>query len=143
MALAIGELLAGLVKPITDLIGEMHTSTEEKGKLQLALAQLQVGFAASALDYEAKLLEQQASVVRAEAQGASWLQRSWRPITMLTFLGLIVADTFGLTRAPIPPEMWTLLQLGMTGYVAGRTIEKVLPGVMDAVGSVRVGGKKP
>ena len=35
--------------------------------------------------------------IRAEAMGDSWLQRSWRPITMLTFVSLIVAKWLGFT----------------------------------------------
>lgn len=146
MAFGIAELVAGAIKPITDLIGDMHTSKEEKGAIQLALAQVQTAFAATALEYESKLLEQQASVVKAEAAGSSWLQQSWRPITMLTFVALVTANCLlrwsGMTELDLPPEMWTLIQLGLTGYVAGRSLEKIMPSVMSAVGNVTVGGKK-
>ena len=65
------------------------------------------------------------SVIIAEAQG-SWLQKNWRPITMLTFLALVVCDSFGQLKFPLAPEAWTLLQIGLGGYVPGRSIEKTV-----------------
>ena len=44
---------------------------------------------------------------------------------MLSFLGLVVADSFGLLATPLAPEAWTLLQVGLGGYVVGRSAEKV------------------
>lgn len=85
------------------------------------------------MDYEARLLEAKAQVITAEAQGASWLQRNWRPVTMLTFLALVVADTFGLTEFRLSDEAWTLLQIGLGGYVVGRSAEKIVPKVTDVM----------
>lgn len=64
----------------------------------------------------------------AELQG-NWLQRSWRPILMLVFTYIIfhnyvVVPIFGAPVAVIPPDMWTLLKIGVGGYIAGRTLEK-------------------
>lgn len=134
--------IAGIIKPVTDLIGDLHTSVEEKGALQLGLAQVQVTFASQILDYEAKLLDAQKSVIVAEAQGGSWLQRSWRPLTMLSFVLMIAADLTGFLPNRLPDQAWPLLQLGLGGYVVGRSAEKVLPGAIAAIANVRVGGKK-
>jgi hypothetical protein len=136
------DAVAGIVKPIAELIGGMHTSVEEKGKLQVALSTLQVGLASNALEHEFKNLEAQKAIIVAEAAGESWLQRSWRPITMLSFLALIAADFFGFLVRPLPPEAWALLQLGLGGYVIGRSAEKVIPSAIAALGDLRVGGKK-
>ena len=70
-----------------------------------------------------------ANVVMAEIQGDSWLQKSWRPIVMLWLSGLVGAHWFGFT----PPNLtegaieglFTLVQLGLGGYVVGRSAEKV------------------
>jgi len=43
---------------------------------------------------------------------------------MLVFLGLVVADSFGWLPNPLPPQAWTLLQIGLGGYVVGRSVEK-------------------
>jgi len=54
------------------------------------------------------------------------MQRNWRPITMLTFLVLVVCDSFGLLKFRLSNEAWTLLQIGLGGYVIGRTGEKIV-----------------
>ena len=45
---------------------------------------------------------------------------------MLTFLGLVVCDSFGWLANPLAAEAWTLLQIGLGGYVAGRSGEKIV-----------------
>lgn len=121
------KLLTGLVEPVTRLIDDMHTSEEERLAVKAKLFELQTGLTTRLMDYEARLLKAKTQVITAEAQGQSWLQRSWRPITMLTFLVLVVADTFGLTAFRLAAEAWTLLQIGLGGYVIGRSAEKLAP----------------
>ncbi|KEQ18091.1 3TM-type holin [Endozoicomonas numazuensis] len=74
-------------------------------------------------------LEQQASVVKAEAQGESWLQRNWRPMVMLIFTALVVCRWMGwsapnLTEA-VELKLFSIIQLGIGGYIASRGLEKV------------------
>lgn len=125
--------LAGIIKPVADLIDNVHTSEEERLEIKAKLFQMQNEMSAKVMDYEARLLEAQTKVITAEAQGQSWLQRTWRPITMLTFLVLVVADTFGLTEFRLAAEAWTLLQIGLGGYVVGRSAEKVIPKVTEVM----------
>jgi len=86
------------------------------------------------------LLQAQTQIIVAEAQGESWLQRNWRPLLMCTF-GMIVANNYivapyiGLLLGPqyrllleIPVDMWDLLKLGVSGYVVGRSLEKIAEG---------------
>ncbi len=126
-------MIGEVIKPATDLIDSLHTSDEEKiqAKQQLLLAKNNA--VSKALEHERALLEAQTNVIVAEAQGQSWLQRSWRPITMLTFLVLIIADTFGLTEFRLSSQAWELLKLGLGGYVIGRSAEKIMPSVMKAI----------
>jgi hypothetical protein len=88
---------------------------------------------AEALEYESQLLDSQGKVVEAEAKGQSWMQRNWRPITMLTFLVLVVCDSFGLLKFRLSNEAWTLLQIGLGGYVIGRTGEKIVDKIQPKV----------
>ena len=119
--------LADAITPVTNLIDSMHTSTEEKLQIKAEMLRLQNTVTGQLLDYEKSMLEAQAKVIMAEAQGQSWLQRSWRPITMMTFLVLVVCDAFGLLAFRLSEETWTLLQLGLGGYVVGRSAEKIAP----------------
>ena len=87
------------------------------------------------LSMQASLVSSQEKIIVAEAQGGSWIQRSWRPITMLTFVFIIAnnyilvpyAVAFGASvpMLDIPPGMWSLLTVGIGGYIGGRTYEKV------------------
>ncbi len=118
--------IGGIFKPATDLIDNMHTSTEEKLTLKNKLTVIENTMTAKVIDYETKLLAAKTSIITAEATGESWMQRNWRPITMLTFLGLVVCDSFGWLANPLAGEAWTLLQIGLGGYVTSRGVEKVV-----------------
>lgn len=125
--MAIFSFISSLLGPATKLVDELHTSTEEKLALKNQLVILENNVAIRVLEYETKLMESSASIIKAEATGHSWIQRSWRPITMLTFLGLVVLDAFGLLAFRLASEAWLLLQIGLGGYVIGRSAEKVAP----------------
>ena len=129
--MSIFSVISGLIKPIGDIVDNLHTSGEEKAEAVLALQKVQNAVTAKILDYESKLLEAQSSIIVAEASGQSWIQRNWRPITMLTFLVLVVCDSFGLLAFRLAAEAWTLLQLGLGGYVVGRSAEKIVPSILE------------
>ena len=81
------------------------------------------------LNGELDELEQQAGVIKAEAQGESWLQRNWRPMVMLVFTALVVCRWMGwsapnLTEA-VELKLFSIIQLGIGGYIASRGLEKV------------------
>ena len=126
-------IVKDLIKPVADTIDALHTSEEERLQASQSLFELQAQLTGKVMDYEARLVEAKAKVITAEAQGQSWLQRTWRPITMLSFLGLVVADTFGLTEFRLSSEAWTLLQIGLGGYVVGRSAEKIAPKVTEVL----------
>ena len=71
----------------------------------------------------------QTEIILAEAKG-NWLQRSWRPILMLAFGFIVIyvkflAPLFDLKIPELENEFWNLLQLGIGGYVIGRSAEKI------------------
>ncbi|MFL6621158.1 MAG: 3TM-type holin [Sulfurifustaceae bacterium] len=120
------DLIAGIFKPAAELVDNLHTSTEEKLTLQKEMQRIQAEFQAKVLEYETRLMEAQASVIRAEAMSTSWLAANWRPITMLSFLSLIILDSMNLLAQHLNDDAWLLLQIGLGGYVAGRSLEKVV-----------------
>jgi hypothetical protein len=124
-------MIGQAIGPITRLIDDLHTSEEERLNIKQALFAMQAELSARALDYEKTLMEARTRVITAEAQGQSWLQRSWRPITMLTFLALVVCDAFGLLAFRLADQAWTLLQIGLGGYVVGRSAEKIVPKITE------------
>ena len=50
---------------------------------------------------------------------------------MLVFLSLIVLHYLGLLAIPIADQMWSLLQIGIGGYVVSRSAEKVIPAIIN------------
>ncbi len=79
------------------------------------------------------------SIIRSESGGQSWLQRNWRPIVMLSFLLLVVCDSFDLLAFRLADQAWMLLQIGLGGYVIGRSAEKIISGLINRGRNVAVG----
>ena len=85
---------------------------------------------------ESKMMEAQAKTIVAEASSEHFLVASWRPITMLSFVAIIVnnyivapyAQLLGIPIVilDIPPNMWNLLTVGIGGYIASRGAEKMV-----------------
>ena len=85
---------------------------------------------------EARIFEAARDVLVAETTGSK-LQRLWRPLAMLNFLAIVnyvvvVAPWFGVVDdtlaalSRVPNELWTLITVGMGGYIIGRTGEKMV-----------------
>lgn len=76
-------------------------------------------------------------IIKAEAQSEHWLAACWRPILMLTFGALIVARWLGWSAPGISEaevlKLWDIVQIGLGGYVIGRSVEKIVPQVAAAV----------
>ena len=78
--MSIFNFISNIFKPAVDLVDELHTSDEEKLKLQSMLKKVENDFNGKVLEYESRLMEAQSSIIRSESGGQSWLQRNWRPI---------------------------------------------------------------
>tara|TARA_S200002703_G_scaffold61947_1_gene53843 strand:- start:194 stop:604 length:411 start_codon:yes stop_codon:yes gene_type:complete len=124
----VGDILGGAF----GLVDDLHTSDEEKLQLKSGLLQIQTGVVSEVIQAQSKMAEMQAGIIKAEAESSHWLTSTWRPITMLTFLALIVLAQLGFTE-PVPADMWPLLKLGLGGYVIGRSFEKTVPGVLSSL----------
>ena len=123
--IGVTDLIAGIFKPAAQLIDELHTSEDERLQAKGHLLDVQAAAMQKVFDYETSLIESQAKIVHAEACSSHWLTANWRPITMLTFLTLAVGDSMGWLQAPLRDEAWTLLEIGLGGYIIGRSGEKI------------------
>ena len=98
----------------------------------------------------AKSVEDKAgSIILAEARSEHWLTSTWRPLMMVIFVTVIAIHIliipyfltpilwmFGAPipeLMPIPEQVWTLLTIGIGGYVGGRSIEKATKHVAQVV----------
>lgn len=129
MGFPIAELITGIFRPAAEMIDQVHTSDEERMDAKGRLLDKMITLITNALEYEARTLEARAKIVEAEAKSNNPLTAAWRPITMLTFLAIVVGSAFGWIDAnnlkDVPEQMWTLLQIGIGGYIGGRSAEKV------------------
>jgi hypothetical protein len=75
-----------------------------------------------------KEFEGAVQILTTEMQG-NWLQKSWRPVVMLTVAALIVARWLGSSAPNLSQEeylaLWSIVELGLGGYVIGRSAEKI------------------
>lgn len=135
---ALGSPLTSVMEAANAIIGKFIADPGAKLDAQRELVRLEQDFRVKMLETDAALAEQQANVIMSEAKSESWLARNWRPILMLTFTfiiawNFIVSPLFHVGKTEIPPDMWELLKLGITGYIAGRSLEKIAPAVADAI----------
>ena len=131
----VSDIVSGILKPISDVIDHVTVSGDQKAAIQLATLQAGMAAQTACQNYEQALLDGQQKVIAAEASSGNWLTSSWRPITMLTFLALVVCDSFGWLHSPLAPQAWTLLQVGIGGYTVGRSAEKVAVPLIKALTS--------
>lgn len=123
--------ITSLLAPINDLVDNIHTSEEEKLEARISFAKIQLEIQQRILDYESEVIKAKAAIITAEAQG-NWLSKSWRPILMLSITAMLVNNYILLVYLPgakpidFPPELFTLLTVGVGGYVVGRSGEKMV-----------------
>jgi|TARA_B110000977_G_scaffold115338_1_gene149057 hypothetical protein len=119
---------ANVIGDIGKVIDNLFTSDEERLAARNKIMQV-------LKEKELELQKMQTDVIIAEAKG-NWIQRSWRPLLMLSFGFIVIYNKFAapLFGWPIPileEEFWTLLQIGIGGYVVGRTGEKMMTTYVD------------
>tara|TARA_R110000824_G_scaffold182458_1_gene363300 strand:+ start:250 stop:648 length:399 start_codon:yes stop_codon:yes gene_type:complete len=117
------------VKGVTDLVGQFVEDKDKANELETAIKNKLIGL-------EQEVVKAQRDVIVAEANSQSFIARNWRPIMMLTFVFIIAnnyilfpyVQLFGGTslELEIPDAMWSLLKIGVGGYVCGRSGEKMV-----------------
>ena len=119
---------ANVIGDIGKVIDNLFTSDEERIQARNKIMQV-------LKEKELELQKMQTDVIIAEAKG-NWIQRSWRPLLMLSFGFIVIyvkflAPLFDLKIPELEDEFWNLLQIGIGGYVVGRTGEKMMTTYMD------------
>ena len=118
---ALATLGAPLLKGLFGAIDKVVEDKDEAARIKATLQEM-------VLTGQMKEIEEAASIIRAEASGDSWLQRSWRPMVMLAFVGLIITRWMGYATPGMSEaeylSVYELIKLGLGGYVVGRSVEK-------------------
>ena len=112
----------GVIKEVGKVIDNLFTTDEERIKAKNEVFKV-------LQEQQLELQKLQTEIILAEANG-NWLQRSWRPILMLSFGFIVIyvkfiGPLFGLPIPELELEFWELLKIGIGGYVVGRSAEKI------------------
>ena len=114
---------AAAIPILGKVIDKVFPDAENAEQVKVVLAEMM-------LKGELDTLAEQAGVIKSEAKGDGWLQRSWRPLVMLVFTGLIVARWMGWAAPNLTEEvelkLLSIVQLGIGGYIASRGVEKIV-----------------
>ena len=110
--------MKNVVGAVGEVIDRLTLPAREKRQLEVDL----LGLLA---EHEKEVARSRSAAVVEEARG-NWLQRSWRPIVMLAFALVILSGMFmESTLLSDSSRLWDLLEIGLGGYVIGRSGEKV------------------
>ncbi len=123
-------LIPALAPILGKVVGNLFPDPTEKAKAeaevmrQLLAAQSEIEQAAS-------------KIIQTEAASTHWLAANWRPLTMITFVALIVARWFGWAAPNLSEaeyiKLWSIVEFGLGGYVLGRSVEKIAPSIAQAI----------
>ena len=126
----IAALLPALMPILGDVIRRIVPDGEAQAKVE---AELSLALMQRAQEIESAA----ASVVKAEAESEHWLTATWRPIVMLVLTSLIVARWLGYSAPGISEaealKLWSIVEIGLGGYVIGRSAEKIAPVMAEAM----------
>jgi hypothetical protein len=121
------KVIAPLAKVLFSTVDKavLDKDLAEKLKAQLNTQLLQSG---------TEELKAAASIVEAEAK-ANWFAASWRPMLMYVLIFILVWNyiagpiikvfTGAVITFELPGDVWTLLNIGLGGYVVGRSGESI------------------
>lgn len=123
-------LVPALAPIIGQIVGSLFPDPTEKAKAEAeAMRKL--------LSHQAEIESAAAKIINTEAASTHWLAANWRPLTMLVFVGLIVARWFGWAAPGLQEaeylKLWSIVEFGLGGYVVGRSVEKVAPSIAAAL----------
>ena len=111
--------ITSVADAVSGLVERLTLPAREKKQLEADVLRL-------LLEREKELLRVRAALLQEEGKG-NWLQRSWRPLVMLTFAAVILIGTFtNISILSDTSRFWDLLEIGLGGYVVGRSGEKIM-----------------
>lgn len=119
------------------LLEKLIPDPQARAEQSLKLFELQQKGELDSLNADIQIILARAGIVKSEAESQSWLTSNWRPILMLTFGALIVARWLGFAAPNITEnemlKLWDIVQLGLGGYVIGRSVEQIAKSVVPVL----------
>lgn len=123
-------ILSSVFETVSNVVsGTAGKFIEDKDKAKELETALTAQLTTSVVELMGRELDAQKSVIVAEAQGESWLQRNWRPIIMMALSTMVCIYWMGWTHQeldqPVILKILDIVQIGLGGYIGGRTAEKL------------------
>ena len=123
--------MLGAIAPLAKvLFSTIEKAVPDKDLQEKLKAQLQTQL----LQSNTQELQAAAKIIEAEAK-AGWFAASWRPLLMYVLIFILVWNyvigpvikvfTGAVISFELPGDVWTLLNVGLGGYVVGRSAESV------------------
>ena len=123
--------MLGAVAPLAKvLFSTIEKAVPDKDLQEKLKAQLQTQL----LQSHTQELTAAAKIIEAEAK-AGWFASSWRPLLMYVLIFILVWNYVigpvikifmgAVITFELPGDVWSLLQIGLGGYVLGRSAESV------------------
>ena len=123
--------MLGAVAPLAKILfNTIEKSVPDKDLQEKLKSQLQTQL----LQSNTQELQAAAKIIEAEAK-AGWFASSWRPLLMYVLIFILVWNyilgpvvkifTGAVISFELPGDVWGLLQIGLGGYVVGRSAESV------------------
>jgi len=129
--------MLGAIAPLAKILfNTIEKSVPDKDLQEKLKAQLNEQLLKSSTEE----LKAAASIVEAEAK-AGWFTASWRPLLMYVLIFVLVFNyifapiikmlTGAVVGFDLPGDVWTLLQIGLGGYVVGRSGESIAKSIAN------------
>jgi hypothetical protein len=123
-------LIPALLPVLGRVVGNLFPDPAEKAKAEAEMLR-------QLLAAQSELEQAASRIIQTEAASQHWLAANWRPLTMLTFVVLIVARWFGWAAPNLSEaeyiKLWSIVEFGLGGYVVGRSVEKIAPSIAQAM----------
>ena len=123
-------LIPSLLPVLGKVVGNLFPDPAEKAKAEAEVMR-------QLLASQSEIEQAASKIIQTEAASTHWLAANWRPLTMLVFVGLIVARWFGLAAPGLSEaeyiKLWSIVEFGLGGYVVGRSVEKIAPSIAQAI----------
>jgi Holin of 3TMs, for gene-transfer release len=123
-------LIPALLPVLGRVVGNLFPDPAEKAKAEAEMLR-------QLLAAQSELEQAASRIIQTEAASQHWLAANWRPLTMLTFVVLIVARWFGWAAPNLSEaeyiKLWSIVEFGLGGYVIGRSVEKIAPSIAQAM----------
>jgi hypothetical protein len=127
-------MFAALLPVLAPILGDViRKIIPDQGEQSRIEAELSLALMQRAQEIESAA----ADVVKTEAASEHWITATWRPIVMLVLTSLIVARWLGYSAPGISEaealKLWSIVEIGLGGYVIGRSAEKIAPVMAEAM----------